>query len=125
MNKLKLLFGIGALTLGTRPTHPVGVGALGMATIVSSPQFPECDFFTPGASYPVRLRHSTFEKGHDARADFRSASLKFADCDQDGPLDIIMMTGAGTQLFSVQTIFDLMKTLQGNDYKDYLLKNPE
>ena len=113
------------MKLGTRPTHPVGVGALGMATIVSSPQFPECDFFTPGASYPVRLRHSTFEKGHDAGADLRSASLKFADCDQDGPLDIIMMTGAGTQLFSVQALFDAMKGLRGKDYKGYLGKNPE
>ena len=96
-----------------------------MATIVSNPQFPECDFFTPGASYPVRLRHSSLVKGHDAQADFRSASLKFADSDQDGPLDIIMMTGVGTVLWNVQTIFDLMKALGANDYKEYLLKNPE
>ena len=126
--KIKFLFGLGALKLGTRPTHPEGCGAYGVAKIVSKPQFPKCKFFTAGKSFPVRLRHSNLENGHDAGADFRAASVKFADADDGGPLDLIMMTGPGTPLWNVQTIFDLMKAMHARTteaYKEYLLKNPE
>ena len=126
--KLKFLFGLGALKLGTRPTHPRGIGAYGSAMIVSNPQLPKCQFFTAGKTFPVRLRHSNFDKGHDAAADLRAAAIKFADAEDGGPLDVIMMTGPGTVLFDIQAVFDASSSLRAGTpeaYKEYLMKSPE
>ena len=122
--KIKLAFGAVALATGKRSTHGDGVGATGMAIIVSNPQFPECEFFTAGSSYPIRLRHGKLHPGDDAQASFPSASLKFADSDAESPLDLNLNTGEVAVLWNVQTIYDAMKSkLSG--FKKYLLRSPE
>lgn len=125
-NKLKLLFGAKAMITGHRGTHPVGVGAEGIATIVSNPQFPACDFFTPGRSFPVCLRHSTIESVDDVRTDFCGGSLRFASSDdEESPCDLIMGTGPTTPLWSAGAIFDAVRAKVSKDLKKYLLLGPD
>lgn len=124
--KLKLLFGTKVLIKGQRGTHPVGVGTEGIATIVSNPQFPACEFFTPGRSYPVCLRHSTIQSVDDVLIDFCGGSLRFAGSDEkESPCDLIMGTGPTTPLWSAQAIFDAVQAKISNDLKTYLLIGPD
>lgn len=124
--KIKLLFGAAALYTGKRPTHSVGVGAQGIATIVDEPQFPECEFFTPGRSFPVCLRHSTLKGVDDAMLNFLSATIRFSEShDDDSPLDIPMSTGRSTVLWNVQTIYDAMKANRTGNRKEYYLTTPD
>ncbi|XP_068703458.1 allene oxide synthase-lipoxygenase protein-like [Montipora foliosa] len=122
--KLKFAFGTMALLTSKRPTHPVGIGAQGIATIVSNPQFPECEFFTSGRSYPVCLRHATL-KPNDAGLNHLSASLRFADSDAESPLDIIMSTGRSAVFSNVQSINDALHAKRSGDLRGYLLKTPD
>ncbi|XP_022800953.1 allene oxide synthase-lipoxygenase protein-like [Stylophora pistillata] len=124
--KLKLLFGAKVLVKGQRATHSVGVGSEGIATIVSNPQFPACEFFTPGASYPVCLRHSTIKSVDDVLIDFCGGALRFAGSDEmDSPCDLIMGTGPTTPLWSSQAIFDAARANITKDLKTYLLLGPD
>ena len=41
-----MIFGLKPIIKGQRGTHPGGVGSEGIATIVSDPKFPACEFFT-------------------------------------------------------------------------------
>lgn len=125
-NKLKLLFGLKAFAKSQRGTHPVGVGAQGIATIVSNPQFPACEFFTPGRKFPICLRHATIESIDDVKIDFCGGSLRFASSDDDeSQCDIVMGTGPTTPLWSAGAIFDAIRAKITNDLKTYLLLGPD
>ena len=125
MEKIKFMFGAAAWSKGKRPTHAVGIGAQGIATIVADPQFPNCEFFTPGRSFPVCLRHATFKSIDDAGLNFLSASIRFADSDAESPLDIIMSTGRSTIFWDVQGIYDALEAIRSGDLKGYYLKRPD
>ena len=125
MEKIKFMFGAAALLTGKRPTHPDGIGAQGIATIVADPQFPNCEFFTPGRSFPVCLRHSTLKSMDDAGLNFLSAAIRFADSDAESPLDIAMSTGRGTVFWDVQGIYDSLEAFRTGDLKGYYLKRPD
>ena len=125
MEKIKFLFGAAALLTGKRPTHPDGIAAQGMATIVAYPQFPNCEFFTPGRCYPVCLRHSTLKSIDNAGLNFLSASIRFADSDVESPLDITMSTGRSTIFWDVQGIYDSIEAGRSGDLKGYYLKRPD
>ncbi|XP_078369932.1 allene oxide synthase-lipoxygenase protein-like [Oculina patagonica] len=123
--KIKFLFGAAALYTGKRPTHPIGVGAQGIATIVAEPQFPACEFFTPGQSFPVCLRHSSLKSIDDAMLDFLSASIRFADSDEESVLDIPMSTGRSNPLSNVQAIYDALRANQSGNIKEFYLDSPD
>lgn len=126
--KFKFLFGLKALFKGQRSTHPIGIGAQGIATIVSDPQFPACEFFTPGRSFPVCLRHSTIQSVDDVLTDFCGGALKFAESNDrtsESPFDIIMGTGPTSPLWSVETINQAVKAKVSKDLKTYLLLGPD
>ncbi|RMX58429.1 hypothetical protein pdam_00019691, partial [Pocillopora damicornis] len=123
--KLKWIFGAIALSGGKRPTHAIGVAAQGIATVVSEPKFPSCEFLTPGKSFRVCLRHASLKGKDDAMSDFRGASIRFADSDQeDSPLDIIMSTGRPAVLSNVQTIYDALESYRSGNVKEFYLNNP-
>lgn len=123
--KLKGIFGAIALFGGKRPTHAIGVAAQGIATVVSEPKFPSCEFLTPGKSFRVCLRHASLKGKDDAMSDFRGASIQFADSDQeDSPLDIIMSTGRPAVLSNVQTIYDALESYRSGNVKEFYLNNP-
>lgn len=124
--KLKMLFGTKVLIKGQRGTHPIGVGAEGIATIVSNPQFPKNEFFTPGRSFPVCLRHSTIQSVDDVLIDFCGGALRFAGSDDmDSPCDLVMGTGPTTPLWSAGAIFDAVRAKVSGDLKTYLLLGPD
>lgn len=93
---IQVYMGLVAWKTRARPTHPTGVGAAGMFMADLDPRWPDHEFFAPGARYPVRLRHATVDLHDDAGMDVRSASLKFSDRLQGGPLDIVMNSGTGS-----------------------------
>ena len=124
--KLKLLFGAKVVIKGQRGTHPIGVGAEGIATIVSNPSIPENEFFTPGRSFPVCLRHSTIKSDDDVTIDFCGGALRFAGSDDtESPCDLVMGTGPTTPLWSAQAIFDAVRAKVSGDMKRYLLIGPD
>lgn len=120
------MFGAAALFSGKRPTHAAGIAAQGIATLVSEPQFPPCEFFTPGRSFNVCLRHATLKSTDDAMLDFMGASIRFADSDdEDSPLDIPMSTGRSAVLPNVQSIYDALKANRSGNLKEFYLDNPD
>ena len=120
-----MIFAAAALRSGQRPTHATGIAAQGVATIVTEPQFPSCRFFTPGKSYCVCVRHSTLKSRDDAMLDFLSASIRFADSDENSPLDILMSTGRGNPLSNVKGIYDAVSANRSGNLKDYYLDSPD
>ena len=123
--KIKFMFGAAALLTGKRPTHPVGIGAQGIATIVADPQFPNCEFFTPGRSFPVCLRHATLKSIDDVGLNFLSASIRFADSDTESPLDIPLSTGRCAIIWDAQGVYDALEANRSGDVKGYYLKRPD
>ena len=126
--KYKFLFGARALATQRRPTHKLGVGALGIATVVSSPTFPAHELFKPGHSFPVRIRHANLGNDDDAGVDVRAAALKFADSDGESPLDLVMNTGRECVFWNIPSVDDLTAARIASDkeqgWKDYMAKDP-
>ena len=126
--KYKLLFGAKALATQKRPTHKLGVGALGTATVVSSPLFTGHELFTPDRSFPVRIRHANLGSDDDAAVDVRGASLKFADSDDESLLDLVMNTGRECVFWDVPSVDALTAARVTRDkeqgWKDYMAKDP-
>ena len=123
--KIKFLFGAAAMYTGKRPTHAIGIGAQGFATIVAAPQFPECEFFIPGRTFPVCVRHASLKSIDDAMLDFLSASIRFADSDEDSALDILMSTGRSSVLSNVPSIYNALKANKSGNVKDFYLDSPD
>jgi len=102
VDRLSRTFGFAAHSKRGRGTHTWGVVGKGTAQFIVGPDFPANEFFTPGKTLPVILRHSSPGAREDDRArDGVAASVKFFSGDNgyEGPgvLDILM--NAGRQLF--------------------------
>ena len=93
MAMLEIGFAMKAKSTKNRPSHAIGVGAVGFAHVIDNAAIPESDFFKPGRAFRVRMRHGNFQATDDAMLDGRSATLKFDDLDSGGPLDLLMNTG--------------------------------
>lgn len=121
-----MIFGALSLSSQRRPTHKLGVGGLGMATVVSAPQFPSNEFFKPGRSFPVRLRHGNLNLDDDAGSDVRGASLKFADNNDESPLDLVMNTGPVSVFWDIKSLDDLTKSkIKGVEgIEEYVFMDP-
>ncbi|XP_062505950.1 allene oxide synthase-lipoxygenase protein-like isoform X2 [Corticium candelabrum] len=91
---------------GRRLTHTLGVGGVGIATIVDNVDIPENAFFVSGRVFPVRIRHANLTFDDDRTLDVRSASLKFADKNVDSPLDLVMNTGDRCPFWNGPTVTD-------------------
>ena len=91
---------------GRRITHTLGVGGVGIATIVDNVDIPKNSFFVSGRVFPVRIRHANLTFDDDRTLDIRSASLKFADKNVDSPLDLIMNTGDRCSFWNGPTLTD-------------------
>ena len=57
--------------------------------------------------------------------DFLSASVRFADSDEDSPLDITMSTGRTSVLSNVPSIYNALKANQSGNVKDFYLDSPD
>lgn len=76
-----------------RMSHNSGITAKGRIRITKTPAFPAHEFFQPGREFACRLRHASASYEDDTIIQVRSASLKFADSDDESPLDIELNTG--------------------------------
>ena len=115
IKQLQAIFVGGATKFHGRATHTYGVGARGVARIVVPIGFPENDFFKPGKTYPVILRHSSPGGQKDNRArDGAAASLKFygdtADPAAAGLHDIMMNTGRVLFVRSARAFLSMVTT---------------
>ena len=81
-------------------------------------------FLIVGRKFPARLRHGNLKYQDDAGADARSFSLKFADSDSDGPLDIVMNTGEANLFWNSPSLEDFVPMEEGDAGKEYVYKNP-
>ena len=128
MEKYKLLFGAKSLISRQRPIHRLGLGALGVATVVSNPVFPAHELFTLGRSFPVRIRLSSPKEDDDAAVDLRAIGVKFADNDMGSPLDLLMITGRECFFWNIPSLDDFTAYLTSTDkvqgWKDYIAKDP-
>ena len=60
----------------------------------------------------------------DAAACAREAAIKFADQNEDGPLDLILFTGRIAPARNSQTLINIMKLKAPEEYKQACLKDP-
>ncbi|XP_074652621.1 allene oxide synthase-lipoxygenase protein-like [Tubulanus polymorphus] len=125
--KFKTIFGVAAHKQGLRPSHPTGVGGLGFAEILENDQIPENDFFIPGRRFRVRIRHGNFNLDDDAGLDGRSASIKFIDAEDGGPLDLVMNTGHINFFHNLVSFGEFTESFildNINGFRDWLFKYP-
>ena len=110
-----------------RMSHENGIAAKGTFTVVDAPTFPAHDFFTPGRSFPCRLRHGTVLFKDDAKMTVKSASIKLADSQFKSPFDMLMNTGRVGLFWSARTFFDFgrMTGKHGKYFVPYLQKYPQ
>lgn len=107
---LKVMFGLSAYALKKgRATHKHGVAAAGRLQIVERPAFPEHDFFRPGKTFPVYLRHANLEFEDDATSDIRGGALKLSDDSDRSPLDIVMNTGRASAFWNTTVFLDFVR----------------
>eukprot|EP00118_Oscarella_pearsei_P020634 m.224919 g.224919 ORF g.224919 m.224919 type:complete len:1044 (+) comp40007_c1_seq1:153-3284(+) len=113
-----------ALSGSRRLTHREGIGAIGTATVISNPKFPPNSFFEPDRVFPVRIRHANLSYDDDRTSDVRAASLKFADVEYGGPLDLAMNSGKSCPFWNGPTVTDFLKAKAGKkETQEWLDKN--
>ncbi|ELU07246.1 hypothetical protein CAPTEDRAFT_169085 [Capitella teleta] len=100
------------------------VGAVGYAVVLKETRLPDNEFFTPGRRFRIRLRHSNLRCDDDAAACIREAAVKFADQNEDGPLDLIFFTGRTAVARNCKTFSDIIKLKKEEDMKDMCMKDP-
>ena len=123
--KFKVMFLAGtALNKGCRATHTVATGGFGAAKIVYNPKYPPHEFFEPGRTFPVRIRHANLTYKDDAGADGRSLSIKFADSDSESPFDLVMNTGEANVFWDIASFEDFAASVQQKATEEYVYKNP-
>ena len=123
---LRAIFVGAATRFHGRATHTYGAGARGEARICVPIGFPENDFFKPGKTFPVILRHSSPGGQEDDRTrDGSAASIKFyettADPTQPGFHDIMMNTGRALFVRTARA-FHTMVTTPNPERIEKLLK---
>jgi catalase len=130
---ISIVFGwILALFMGLmsrkRMSHNNGIAADGSLHIVDNPEFPAHVFFTPGKSYPLRIRHATATFYDDAMNGIRSMSIKFSHHHFTSPFDIEMNTGATSLFWSAASFLQfarLRREKYGIEYREYYRRYPE
>ena len=123
--KFKVIFlAATAYNKGRRGTHIVATGGFGAAKIVDNPKYPPHEFFEPGRTFPVRIRHANLTYLDDATADGRSLSIKFADSDSESPFDLIMNTGEANIFWDIASFEDFTTSVLRSSSEEYVYKNP-
>ena len=123
-----LLIALGAGTRRRRMSHNNGIAGRGTVRIVANPQFPATEFFEPGLVYPCRLRHGAAGFMDDTMGLVRSASLKFADSDFAGPLDVQMNTGNHCFFWTARSFLEFAFSRHphdGMEYEEFYRKHAE
>ncbi|MEO7175360.1 MAG: hypothetical protein ABIV51_05855 [Saprospiraceae bacterium] len=111
-----------------RMSHDNGISGIGTVHMVENQSFPPHEFFAPGKSYPIRIRHASATFLDDAMNCIRSMSVKFSHEEFRSPFDLEMNTGPIGLFWSAASFLQfaaLRKQDYGIEYKDYYRKYPE
>jgi len=73
---------------------------------------------------PSIHRHSNVRCDDDAASCIREAAIKFADQNEDGPLDLILLTGRTALARSSNTLLNVMNLSKPDDIKDACKRDP-
>ncbi|XP_013388118.1 allene oxide synthase-lipoxygenase protein [Lingula anatina] len=124
--KIRNLFGLDSIKGNGSFTYHSSVGGAGFAVLSENLNIPENDFFKPGKVFPIRMRHANLFTDDDASCDFRLASLKFADEDGGGPLDLIFSTGRMPLFYNLAELEKLDGALgkQEDGFRKWLFERP-
>lgn len=101
------LFSARAKKFKRRPTHPLGVGASGQATVVAQPSFPPHPYFQAGRKFALKLRHANLGREDDACLDIRSATISLVD--RDERLDLPMNTGVVSAFWDTSSFVQFVR----------------
>jgi catalase len=102
------LIALNSFVSRTRMSHENGIVARGRIRVVDDLAIPQNDFFLPGREFSCRLRHASVSLMDDAGLFVRGASLKFADADVKGPLDLLMNGGTAAPFWNMYTFAQFM-----------------
>ena len=69
-------------------------------------------------------RHSNVRCDDDAASCIREAAIKFADQNEDGPLDLILLTGRTALARSSNTLLSIMNLNKPADIRDACHRDP-
>ena len=123
-----VLITLNSLVKKERMSHENGIATRGTLRIVDHPTFPDHDFFTPGRTFDIRLRHATVLYRDDAKLTVRGAAIKFADTRFESPYDLLMNSGRVGLFFDARTFMQFMRgTMAGRGKKwlPYLTSRPQ
>jgi len=133
--KIALMFIFGTLMQRRRPTHPVGVGAIGQFTVLENSKVPKNSFFTKGKAMPIVLRHSNAvgvkltnsDQCDDATLEIRGCALKFSNAEDESPFDLHLNTGELAGFFNLESFLPFvlqMATFNDVAYKEWGVRFP-
>ena len=69
-------------------------------------------------------RHSNVRCDDDVASCIREAAIKFADQNEDGPLDLILLTGRTALARNSNTLLSITNLSKPNDIKDACQRDP-
>jgi len=72
----------------------------------------------------INCRHSNVRCDDDAASCIREAAIKFADQNEDGPLDLILLTGRTALARSSNTLTSVMNISKPDDIRDACKRDP-
>ena len=72
----------------------------------------------------ICCRHSNLRCDDDAASCQREAAIKFADQNEDGPLDLILLTGRTSMGRNCNAFMDIMNLHKADELKDACLRDP-
>lgn len=111
-----------------RMSHNNGIAGKGWFRVVDDPEFPEHDFFTPGASFPITARHASATFLDDAMNCIRSISIKLSHEPFKSPFDLEMNSGEVSLFWSAASFLQFAKMRNekwGVEYVEYNRRYPE
>lgn len=111
-----------------RMSHNNGIAGTGWLKIVDDPDIPKIDFFEPGKTYPLRIRHASATFLDDAMKVIRSISIKFSDHHFKSPFDMEFNSGEFSVFWSALSFLKFAisrKEKYGVDWVEYNKKYPD
>ncbi len=111
-----------------RMSHNNGIAGTGWLKIVDDPDIPKHDFFEPGKTYPLRIRHASATFLDDAMKVIRSISIKFSNHHWKSPFDLELNSGEFSVFWSALSFLKFAhsrKEKYGVDWVDYNKNYPD
>jgi len=106
--RFSMLFGLGALFLGRRITHTVGIGSKGKLILDAHPAIEGLPIFKNAGTFDIRVRQADATYLDNAACVVRSCSVKIFDASGKNILDLLMNSGAKSIIWNIPSFLNLM-----------------